>query len=309
MFKKNAPDPESADLSSKRSIDIRSREADRYVVDYFYHAGEFWTASIPFQVESIFGQAFNFSEVSTRKGKDGPEVVYDHRGQPKPKYSFINHLQSRFQLVPDQWIDLFPMNTDASGTPVHRVNDFVYSVEATGPPGTEFDFRNGFAGTLLCTHRFLSTQEMVFERVAVLGQYIWESPPLPITADEKREVLRKSLERSGASGLDEVYYLYRCCGTNNCTSNPFRIVDETVKYTWRQWLGSLVYRLPLNPRLYLRMRGLDADPSFYKLVRADFEEFIADPTTRQRKRDVVRAAIRQKRELRDQQAKRDGASG
>jgi len=320
-FRTNPPDPSSVDLTSKRSIQIRSKNEDSFTVDYFYHAGAFWTARIPIRVARVFGQSHNFSKVRTRRGKSGTEIVYDERGQPKPKFSFINHLQTRFQIDADHSIELYPLqtstadvdaaNTDATtdgphGEPVHRLNDFVYSVEATGTPGIEFNISNGMSGNLLCMHRFLSTQEMVFERVVVLGQFVWESPALPLSSEDKQTVLVKSLERSDRAGLDEVYYLYRCFATNNCTSNPFQIVDECVQYSFWQRLGALAYRLPLNPRLYLRIRGLDSDPGYRKLVKKDFEPFIAKPETQQRKRDVVRKMIQQRRK---QNAVRSKAQG
>lgn len=305
-LKTTPPDPDLVDLTSKRSIQIRSKNEDSFTVDYFYHDGAFWSARVPLDVVDVFGQSLNFSKVRTRRGKSGPEIVYDQRGQPKPLFSFINHLQTRFKL--DQPIELYPLqtgNTDSDptqGEPVHQLNDFVYSVEATGVPGIEFNFSNGLRGNLLCMHRFLSTQEMAFERIVVLGQYLWESPALPLSKADMRMVLMKSLERSDRAGLDEVYYLYRCCGTNNCTSNPFQIVDECVRYPFWQRLGALAYRLPLNPRLYLWMRGLDSDPGYSKLVRTDFESFIADPQTQQRKRNVVRKMIQQRRKQKEEAA-------
>lgn len=306
-FGRKAPSPEVADLSTRRSVQIRSRGEQRMLVDYFYHAGEYWTASIPLSVTKVYGQSFNFSKLKTRRGKSGPELALDKHGYPKPRFSFINHLQTRFQLPTDQPLKLFPLveSNDAElpeledVEPAHVIDDFVYSVEATGLPGAVFDFKNGLAGTLLCMHRFLSTQEMVFERVVVQGYYLWESPPLPLSDEDRSAVLAKSLERSDQAGLDEVYYLYRCFSTNNCTSNPFQIVDECVHYTWLQHIGAFAYRFPLNPRLYLWMRGLDADPSFRKLVRTDFEDYIKNPETQQRKRNVVRKALQQRRAFRD----------
>lgn len=299
MFRK-PPDPATLDTSSRRSVQIVSKTADYIVVSDFYHDGQFWTARIPFVApENIFGQSFNFSKVKTRKSGKGREVVFDKRGQPKPRFSFINHLQCRMRFGHGKAVELFA--GEVTGEPTHRINDFVYSVEAVGPKGVAFDFKNGLSGTLICAHRFMSTQEMVFERVVVLGYYVWESPPLPLSDDEKMTVLLKSLQRSDEAGLNEVYYLYRCCGTNNCTSNPFRIVDQAVKYKLHHKLGSLVYRLPLNPRLYLRIRGLDSNPGAYNLVRTEFEDYVNAPETQQRKRDVVRALLRERRAAKKEQ--------
>jgi hypothetical protein len=57
----------------------------------------------------------------------------------------------------------------------------------------------------------------------------------------------------------------------------------------------MLYRLPLNPRLYLRLRGLDGDPRHHKLLRDEFASFLADPTTQARKREYVREGIKRRR--------------
>jgi len=293
---------ESLDLSSRRSVDVVSLDENRAVVRYFYHAGKFWNAVIPLDgVQAILGQAFNFSTTKKRKTKDGYEVIRNERGLPKPRFGFINHVQSRFQLKDGFKVQLFETE-DVSKTPDAEIDDFVYSIEAVGRPGDLFDFRNGMLGKLMCAHRFLSTEEMVFERVVILGYYVRESPRLPLSDDEMRNILIRSLQRSDRAGLTETYYLYRCCATNNCTSNPFQIIDQSVNYTWRQKLGSLVYRLPLNPRFYLRIRGLDSDPSHFHLVRNEFGSFIESSETKARKRAVVRAEIRKRREAKDRKA-------
>ncbi len=286
----------------RRSVEIVSIEGNRAIVRDFYHAGTFWIAAIPLNgVEAILGQAYNFSTVRKRK-KDGQvEVVRDKRGNPKPRFSFINHVQSRFKLKDGFKVQLFPSD-DISQKPAAEIDDFVYSVEAVGRPGDLFDFRNGLLGNLMCAHRFLSIEEVVFERVVILGYYVRESPPLRLSDDEKQKILLRSLQRSDRAGLTEPYYLYRPCGTNNCTSNPFQIVDQSVKYTWRQWLGSLIYRLPLNPRVYLRVRGLDSDPSYFHLLRDEFGTLIGSPETKARKRAVVRAEIQKRRKAKNHDA-------
>ena len=289
---------EDLDLSSRRSIDIDHLDDSVAIVRNFFHDGRFWRARIPLnEVDAIFGQAFNFSSLKRRKTQAGAEVVKDKRGNPKPRFGFINHVQSRFRLRPGKTVQLYELDDETNDTPAEELSDFVYSIEAVGPPGVTFDFRNGMSGNLMCAHRFLSTKEMVFERVVILGYYVRESPALPLSDEEKKNILVRSLQRSDVAGLDETYYLYRCCGTNNCTSNPFAIIDSSVNYNFWQRLGSFLYRLPLNPRLYLRVRGLDADPNHFCVVRDEFSQFIDHPDTRKRKREVVREEIRKRRAL------------
>jgi hypothetical protein len=248
-------------------------------------------------VERVYGQAFNFSRPKTIKTANGPETVFDKTGLPKRSIPSLNHLQSRFAFREDTPIELYPLDTEDldAAEAVHTITDLVYSTEAVGPPGITFNFWDGIAGRLICTHRFLSTEEMVFERVSVESQYVTETPPLPISQQDARQLLRKSLIRANRAGHNEKYYLYRFCGTNNCTSNPLQILDQTLRYSLRHRLGALLYRIPFRPRFYLRIRGLDADPRYRKLVRDDFEEFLNSPETRKRRRDYVREKIRLKR--------------
>jgi hypothetical protein len=287
------------DTTSRRSIVIQTSgetlqliepTAKRATVDFFYHCGQFWRAVIPLNaVQDVFGQAFNFSPVRTHRRKGELEIVVDRFGIPKHRIPMLNHVQVRFTLAPDYPIKLFPLSSDASGEPVHVVTDFVHSLEVLGPAGSTFNLRDGLAGNFLSAHRFLSTQEMVFERLVVGNEFVTESPPLPLTAINKRQLLAEALLRSHLAGLHEAYYLYRPCRTNNCTSSPFTILDDVVDYGWRRRLGAIFYRLPFSPRFYLRVRGLDADPSQRKLVREEFTDYIEDPATQARKREYVRS--------------------
>jgi hypothetical protein len=296
------------DISSRHSIAIHPparrraliEPADHHVtVDFFYHAGAYWRAVIPVDgIDNVFGQAFNFSKPKTRRGTHGEEIVLDKHGLPKRSIPILNHVQSRFTLKPGHSVDLYPVGGQTVGEPVERIVDFVYSLEAVGPSGIKFNVRDGLTGSLISAHRFLSTQEMVFERIVVENQYVTESPPIPLDNSQKRELLTKSLRRSHHAGMTEAYYLYRVCGTNNCTSSPLQILDQVVPYRLAHRIGSGLYRLPLSPRIYLRVRGLDSDPSIRKLVRHEFEAYIQDPATQARKRQYVRAALRARRAAR-----------
>jgi hypothetical protein len=293
------------DTSSRRSIEIRPRaevqtniraEDTQVIADHFYHEGAFWRAIIPLDgVDQIFGQAFNFSKPKTRRGKSGRKIVYNKHGLPKRRIPILNHLQSRFTLKAGYSVELYAMETNSPDTSAHRIDDFVYSLEAVGPPGVGFNLRDALAGNFISAHRFLSTQEMVFERLVVESQHITESPPLPLRDDQKRAVLAESLLRSHRAGMSEPYYLYRFCGTNNCTSNPFQILDQVVDYSFLNRVGAALYRLPLNPRFYLRVRGMDSDPSFRKIVRDEFAAYINDPATQERKKYYVKHRSRLQR--------------
>lgn len=311
------------DVSSRRSLEIISLSScgvaiathDMTVtVDYFYHDGAFWQAIIPLDgVAEVYGQAFNFSRPRTRRTAAGPEILYDRHGVPRRVLPCLNHVQSRFVMKPDMPIKLYARgsapgvptatpNAAASAQPevaepeaaepVCELHDFVYSTEAVGPMGVNFNLRDALFGNLVTAHRFCSTREMVFERIVVENQYVLQSPPLPLTDPEKRALLCDSLRRSNRARMHEVYFLLSVCGTNNCTSTPLQILDRVVEYDLLHRLGSFFYRLPLSPRRYLRIRGLDTDPSHRHLLRQEFADYIQDPATQQRKRTYVRERIR-----------------
>ena len=300
---------ELIDAASRRSIRIRRNgdadvhiapDDDRLIVDFFYHEGQFWQAIIPLDgVDQVFGQAFNFSKAKTRDGANGREIVYDRNGLPKRKIRLLNHLQCRFTLKVGFFVELYPLDGDTSGAPTHQIDDFIYTVEAVGPWGVGFGLWDGFQGNLVSVHRFMSTREMVFERIVVENQYVTETPALPLEDAEKRTLLAQSLLRSHRAGMTEIYYLVRVCGTNNCTSNPFQILDNVARKNLAQRIGSFFYRLPLNPRFYLWIRGMDSDPSVRKLVRSEFEVYVLEPETQQRKRDYVRERTRALRAARE----------
>ena len=86
-------------------------------------------------------------------------------------------------------------------------------------------------------------------------------------------------------------------------SHPFQILDQVVRYSLPQRIGMFFYRLPLNPRFYLRIRGMDSDRSVRKLVRTEFDDYIRDPATQQRKRDYVRERTRALRAARQARRK------
>lgn len=271
-------------------------DATQVVFDLFRHEGADWRAVVPIRgVRGVCGQSYNFSAIKTRRGERGPEIIYRRTGLPKRRIPVLNHVQCRFFFDDDHPVRLYPHASATTGEPAYELRDIVYSVEATGPPGVVFNLRDAVFGHLVCTHRFLSTQEMVFERIAVEGQYVVESAPLNVSRTEVQQLLTTALKRSEHAGMAERYQLVRMCSTNNCTSTPFSILDRVVDYNWRQWIGARLYRLPLNPRVYLRLRGLDSQPGFRKFLRSEFEDYLNASATRARRREHVRHAISQRR--------------
>ena len=224
----------------------------------------------------------------TRRTRHGIEYRLDKRGLPKRTLPGLNHIQSRVQLQEGHWIDLFPLGTsnlDREAT--DRVVDFIFSLEVAGPLGATFNLRDALLGNFVCAHRMMSTREMVFERLVVQDQVVVQSPPLPLDEPAKRQVLTETLMRSHRARMEEHYYMFRLFGTNNCTSHPFSILDRAMNYGFFQRLGSMLYRLPINPRFYLWVRGLDADPSSRVILAEEFEDYINSTEARQRKEQFL----------------------
>lgn len=282
------------DVSSRRSI----RVADSAIqwpttksvqVDHFYHEQRFWRATIPLDgVEQIYGQVFNFSKPRTRRTKTGSKIVRDRHGIPKRTIPILSHLQCRFRFHEQSPIQLRSMRGGDHADVKHSVTDCVYSLEACGPFGVGFSLWDAMAGNLVSSHRFLSMRSMVFERLVLENHHVTESPPLPLNDSQKRRLLVEALRRSDSAGMSETYYLYRPFFTNNCTSNPFQILDEIVDYSLLHRIGSMLYRLPLNPRLYLRVRGMDSDPNQRTILRNEYADFLNAPDTRAQKREYLR---------------------
>ncbi|MFK7776757.1 MAG: hypothetical protein QM501_01385 [Gimesia sp.] len=304
------------DISSRRSIQIDSEQigdrcnsfddnatispdASHVIVDYFYHREQFWRARIPLDgVDQVYGQCFNFSQIKMKQGKDGLEKVYNKSGFPKRKYKILNHLQSRFKLKADSPIELFSMEDQNCNSPLFEIFDFVYSLETVGPIGVVYNVVDGLRGHLIAAHRMFSTEEMVFERIVVQNEYVIETLIPKLNTLQKRELLVKSMMRSHTAGMSEKYYLLRLCKTNNCTSSPFQILDSVAHYSIIQRLGTGLYRFPLSPMFYLRIRGLVSTSSKQMLVRDEFEEYIQNPETRKRKSNYLKRKSRAKREAR-----------
>ena len=61
----------------------------------------------------------------------------------------LNHVQTRFVFDPRHPVELYPLEREIVGDPCHLVEDLVYSIEAVGPLGVRFNFRDGFVGNLI----------------------------------------------------------------------------------------------------------------------------------------------------------------
>ena len=151
---------EPFNLSERRPLEIVGETPDSFTANGFYYRGAFWTAVIPKTgVAEIIGQRLNFSK--PKKKSDGTR---------KPNLSFLNHVQARLKMQPDSPLLLYPVGDHPTsnapgGEPAHRINDFVYTVEAVGPHGRRWNVADSLLGNLAVVHRFLSICDVAFERI------------------------------------------------------------------------------------------------------------------------------------------------
>jgi len=225
------------DQRSRRSIHITEQFGHQYGIDNFYHDGKFWHATIDVSgVRAVIGQQFNFSMTGRAP---------------------INHVQARFLMDFDKGIEL--KAADGSAGPI--IHDFVSSVEATGPVGVGFNFKDALFGNLVNAHRFLSTEQVVMDRIILEGEVL-QQVEVDLAPEERTAGLVKLLEDSERAGHSQAYWLFRMgFRSSNCTSTKFDALDAIVHYrTPINWVAAATLgQLPLNGALYLRLRGVLGD--------------------------------------------------
>lgn len=235
---------EAFNLTERRPLVILSETDAAFVVEGFYHRAEFWKAVIPKTgVSAIIGQRFNFSKQKRQQD-----------GTTRSSLFFVNHVQARIRMEPDHAVELYPPEEEPTAEPAHRITDFSYSVEAVGPYGRRWNLRDALLGNLAIVHRFLSTEDVAFERIMRERMTVLESPPLPVEAELLNKMLHQAIRESHTAGLSRPYFMFRLpFSATNCTSEPLKLLDGVLHTPRRR---RFLYRLPIYPRGYLKLRGL-----------------------------------------------------
>lgn len=239
---------QEVDRRFRRSIEILDEDRTSFLVDHFFHDGKFYRARIPKTgVEHIIGQRFNFDQRATNNSSGW---------LPAFRNPALNHAQTRFLLSRDSPIELY---SETSERPVEQIYDFVYTLEAVGPRGVSWSHQDAY-GNLAAAHRIVSTKEVFFERVLLNKYLVIQTPPLLIPQEKKDEALQLVIQNSDAAGPLQPYYLWKGgFDANNCTSEPFRLLDTLMKdeYGMLQRLAARIFRrLPVALRSYLDFRGV-----------------------------------------------------
>ena len=266
---------EEFNLTERRPLRILSETDEAFVVEGFYHRGQFWKAIVPkVGVTEIIGQRLNFSR--PRRQKDGVA---------RPRLFFLNHVQARLKMEPGRAIELHPSNEEPTGEPAHRVVDFSYSVEAVGPHGRRWNVSDALLGSLAVVHRFLSTEEVTFERIMRERMKVVQSPPLPLEPDVRNKVLHEAIRASHNAGICRPYFMIRLPFTaTNCTSEPFKLLDHVlVTPGWQRRF----YRLPVHPRGYLKLRGLWQDGKAVATLNDEMADWVASDEAKERRQTYL----------------------
>ncbi len=237
----------------------------------FYHRGAFWRATIPKRgVAEVIGQRLNFSK--PKRAKDGTS---------RPSLFFLNHVQARLKMAPESAVRLFPPDAGSSA-PAHEIVDFCYSVEAVGPHGRIWNLSDALLGNLAIVHRFLSLEDVAFERIVRERRTILQSPPLPLDPEVRDAVLREAIRESHTTGLTKPYFMFRLPFTaTNCTSEPLKLLDGVLRTPPGP---RFFHRLPIHPRGYLKIRGLWQEGRAVPTLNDEMVEWLAGDEARQRRR-------------------------
>jgi hypothetical protein len=262
---------EAFNLTERRPLVILAESDEAFVVDGFYHWGEFWKAVIPKRgVAQIIGQRFNFSKRKRRED-----------GSARARLFFANHVQARLRMHPEQPVRLYPAEVEPRGDGAHTIADFCYSVEAVGPHGRRWNLSDALLGNLAIVHRFMSIEEVAFERIMRERMTVLQSPPLPLEPETLNRVLHAAIRESASVGLSRPYFMFRLPFTaTNCTSEPLRLLDDVLHTpAWRRSL----YRFPVHPRGYLKLRGLWQAGGPAPTLNEQLAEWLAGEEAKQRR--------------------------
>ncbi|MEX0679092.1 MAG: hypothetical protein WD063_18605 [Pirellulales bacterium] len=95
---------------------------------------------------------------------------------------------------------------------------------------------------------------MAFERIVRERMTVLESPPLPLERELLNKMLDEAIRESHNVGLSRPYFMFRLpFSATNCTSEPLKLLDRVLRTPRRR---RFLYRLPIHPRGYLKLRGL-----------------------------------------------------
>lgn len=133
------------------------------------------------------------------------------------------HSQLRFRFKPGSEITLVPQTTREDPTEI-RLTDIVYSVEATGIPGTGFDPASALLNLFGLSYRLVSLEDRA-ERMIATDKHQVEQLKLALQPEEKQKLLENAITQADRAGMELMYSLF----DRNCTTELFKIIDRSVQ--------------------------------------------------------------------------------
>lgn len=211
------------------------------------HKGEFYTAEIPMHgIEDVIFQVETFEA-------------------PVP----AAHTQIRLKFLENSPVTL--INQDPTSENSEFVtHNLIFSVEAIGEEGYEYDIFKGLGKNMKTVYR-VKTLEGFVERVVVGKGSQVKQWKMKLDKSEKRKLLMNYTFYSAKKGFSDIYNTVKL----NCTIELLRIVDQSTRNSFRKSFGKLI-TLDLYPAVVkpaLISRGLvSANGS------SDLEDLANDPT-------------------------------
>lgn len=213
-----------------KAADINPREGV-IAVSNVSHGDQFWVALIP--VDAI-------------------ERVYVQMERFPPKW-IAAHTQIRMQFQKDRLVTLVPQSKK-NMNPITKISDIVLSSEFNAPVGVAYDLIKGldtYNPFFSINHRMLSLQEKV-NKVVIEEKHQVEQFPLNLSATETQTLLKKWLVRSAKENMTSMYSTLTC----SCTTELYRVLDDSVDYAKRGISKPKVGRIPVLSERDLRSRKL-----------------------------------------------------
>lgn len=201
----------------QRSVKIIKQDNNSLTIANFRHQQQFWIATIP--LDSLEDVIYQTEEIF----------------QSCPAC----HSQLRFRFRANNPVILKSQTT--LGEREVTVRDIVYSVEATGLPGMNFDPLSALLDFYGLSYRFISLEDRA-DRMINVDQHIVNQLRLVISNTEGRRLLQETAKQSDRIGMSRMYNLF----DRNCTSELFRILDTTVSK-----------KLPKTPQLFINLPSGD----------------------------------------------------
>jgi hypothetical protein len=222
-----------------------------FAIANFTHQGRYWIAMIPMGgVEEVIFQMEHFKFFTQDK----------HPGFGVPSA----HTELRFKFKPGMDVILVPQSqlARAEGQKSEvRLSDIIYSVELVGPKNVnDFNFVSGMLGDFAIVYRFCSLHDK-FNYMITQQHHKVEQWALNVTDEQKQKLLLNAIATSYQEGLGSIYNT----ASKNCTSEAFRLLDETLSshssYGKPNPFTALIANIPSRSKFSLKARGLIDDRS------------------------------------------------